>query len=220
MARFVETGIEGVILVEPEVHRDERGFLLETYHAAAYRDGGIPETFVQDNHSRSAKGTLRGLHGQFPRAQGKLVRAVEGEIYDVAVDVRRGSPTFGRFYAATLSADNFCQLYIPPGMVHGFCVTSDVAQVEYKCTGFYRREEEFSIAWAPGADCAGAFMQRARQKASRASRVPAGRASSRDRPGTSATGRACHRRSRDPDRIDPARSAPGSSRGSRRCPAA
>ena len=147
MARFVETGLEGVILVEPEVHRDERGFLLETYHAAAYRDGGIPETFVQDNHSRSAKGTLRGLHGQFPRAQGKLVRAVEGEIYDVAVDVRRGSPTFGRFYAATLSADNFCQLYIPPGMVHGFCVTSDVAQVEYKCTGFYYREDEFGIAW-------------------------------------------------------------------------
>ena len=147
MARFVETGLEGVILVELEVHWDERGFFLETYHAGAYRDGGIPETFVQDNHSRSTRGTLRGLHGQFPRAQGKLVRAVEGEIYDVAVDVRRGSPTFGRFYGATLSADNFHQLYVPPGMVHGFCVTSDVAQVEYKCTGFYHREDEFGIAW-------------------------------------------------------------------------
>jgi dTDP-4-dehydrorhamnose 3,5-epimerase len=147
VARFVETGLEGVILVEPEVHRDERGFFLETYHAGAYRDGGIPETFVQDNHSRSARGTLRGLHGQFPRAQGKLVRAVEGEIYDVAVDVRRGSPTFGRYYGATLSAENFLQLYVPPGMVHGFCVTSDIAQVEYKCTGFYHREDEFGIAW-------------------------------------------------------------------------
>ena len=147
MARFVETGLEGVILVEPEVHRDERGFFLETYHAGAYRDGGIPETFVQDNHSRSARGTLRGLHGQFPRAQGKLVRAVEGEIYDVAVDVRRGSPTFGRYYGATLSAENFLQLYVPPGFVHGFCVVSPIAQVEYKCSEVYHPEDEFSVLW-------------------------------------------------------------------------
>jgi dTDP-4-dehydrorhamnose 3,5-epimerase len=145
--RFRETDLPGVILVEPDVHRDERGFFVETYHAPRYREGGIRETFVQDNHSRSTRGTLRGLHGQYPRTQGKLVRAIEGEIFDVAVDARRSSPTYGRFVAAVLSAANFHQLYVPPGFVHGFCVTSDFAQVEYKCTEIYRPEDEFSVAW-------------------------------------------------------------------------
>jgi dTDP-4-dehydrorhamnose 3,5-epimerase len=145
--RFVRTEIPGVILVEPHVHRDERGFFLETFHAEKYREGGIDAVFVQDNHSCSQRDTLRGLHAQHPRAQGKLVRAIEGEIWDVAVDVRRGSPTFGRHVGAVLSAENFRQLWVPPGLLHGFLVTSAVAQVEYKCTAPYRPEDEFSVAW-------------------------------------------------------------------------
>ena len=136
-----------VILVEPKVHRDDRGFFLETWHEERYRAGGIPGPFVQDNHSRSAKGTLRGLHAQVRRPQGKLVRAVAGEIFDVAVDIRPGSPTFGRWVGATLSAGNFLQLWIPPGFAHGFCVLSETAEVEYKCTDFYVREDEIAIAW-------------------------------------------------------------------------
>jgi dTDP-4-dehydrorhamnose 3,5-epimerase len=145
--RFVATPIPGVILVEPDVHRDARGFFLETYQAARYRDGGIHELFVQDNHSRSARGTLRGLHVQSPRPQGKLLRVIEGEIWDVAVDVRRGSPTYGKHFGARLTAEGFEQLYVPPGLAHGFVVTSEVAQVEYKCTQFYDPKAEFSIAW-------------------------------------------------------------------------
>jgi len=147
LLRFIETELAGVVLVEPQVHADERGFFLETYHAEKYRDGGIAGPFVQDNHSRSARGILRGRHGQAPNAQGKLVRAVEGEVFDVAVDVRLGSPSFGRFISTVLSADNFRQIYVPPGMIHGFLVTSDFAPVEYKCTDIYRPEEEFSIRW-------------------------------------------------------------------------
>jgi dTDP-4-dehydrorhamnose 3,5-epimerase len=145
--RFTETELPGLILIEPDVHGDQRGFFLETYHFPRYREAGIDKAFVQDNHSRSSKGTLRGLHGQFPRCQGKLVRVIEGEVYDVAVDARRGSPTYGRFIAAALSAENFRQLYIPPGFIHGFYVTSDVAQMEYKCTEIYHPEDEFSVAW-------------------------------------------------------------------------
>jgi dTDP-4-dehydrorhamnose 3,5-epimerase len=145
--RFVETELPGVILVEPDVHRDPRGFFLETFHAEKYRDGGIGVSFVQDNHSRSGRDTLRGLHGQHPRCQGKLVRVIEGEIFDVAVDVRRGSPSYGKHVSCVLSAENFRQLYVPPGLVHGFCVTSEVAQVEYKCTEVYRPEDEFSVLW-------------------------------------------------------------------------
>ena len=147
LIRFVETELAGVILVEPQVHADGRGFFLESYHAGKYRDGGIPGPFVQDNHSRSTRGILRGLHGQSPNAQGKLVRAIEGEIFDVAVDVRLGSPTFGQFVTAVLSAENFHQLYVPPGLIHGFAVTSETAQVEYKCTDLYRPEEDFSVRW-------------------------------------------------------------------------
>jgi dTDP-4-dehydrorhamnose 3,5-epimerase len=145
--RFLETEIPGVILVEPQVHSDTRGFFVETYHAPRYREGGIDAVFVQDNHSQSTRGTLRGLHGQFPRCQGKLLRVIQGEVFDVAVDVRRGSPAYGKHVAVSLSAENFLQIYIPPGFVHGFCVTSDVAQVEYKCTDVYRPEDEFGVAW-------------------------------------------------------------------------
>jgi dTDP-4-dehydrorhamnose 3,5-epimerase len=145
--RFLRTEVPGVILVEPFVHRDTRGFFLETWHAEKYRAGGIDASFVQDNHSRSMRDTLRGLHAQHPRAQGKLVRVIEGEVWDVAVDVRRGSPSFGRHVGTVLSAENFRQLWIPPGLLHGFLVTSDSAQVEYKCTAPYWPEDEFCVAW-------------------------------------------------------------------------
>jgi dTDP-4-dehydrorhamnose 3,5-epimerase len=145
--RFSRTGVPGVIVIEPEVHRDDRGFFLESYHARKYREAGIDATFVQDNHSYSTRGTLRGLHAQSPHAQAKLVRVIEGEIFDVAVDLRRGSPTFGRVVTAVLSSDNCRQLYVPRGLAHGFLVTSAVAQVEYKCSDFYDPEAEFAIAW-------------------------------------------------------------------------
>ena len=145
--KFTETELPGVIVIEPDVHGDARGFLLETYHARKYADGGIGATFVQDNHSRSGRGTLRGLHLQLRFPQGKLVRVVEGEVFDVAVDVRRGSPHFGRHFAVILSATNFTQLYVPPGFAHGFLVTSEAAQFEYKCTDLYHPEDELSIAW-------------------------------------------------------------------------
>jgi dTDP-4-dehydrorhamnose 3,5-epimerase len=142
-----DTGLEGVVRVEPRVFRDSRGFFLETWHREKFRAGGIDVDFVQDNHSRSVGGTLRGLHAQLANPQGKLVRAVEGAIWDVAVDIRRGSPTFGRWYGAELSAGNFHQVYIPPGYAHGFCVLSDMAQVEYKCTAFYDPASEIAIRW-------------------------------------------------------------------------
>jgi len=144
---FRETDLPGVLLIEPDVHRDERGFFLETYHADKYTAGGITARFVQDNHSRSGRGTLRGLHAQLDPGQGKLVRVVDGEIFDVAVDIRVGSPHFGRFAGATLSSENFHQLYIPPGFAHGFCVLSERADVEYKCTAVYRPEGEIAVAW-------------------------------------------------------------------------
>ena len=145
--RFVQTDLPGVLVIEPDVHQDPRGFFLETYHAAKYRAGGIEAPFVQDNHSRSIRGTLRGLHLQPGRPQGKLIRVVEGEIFDVAVDVRRRSPTFGRWVAVTLSAENFKQCYVPPGFAHGFCVLSQDAQVEYKCTDLYEPASEIGVAW-------------------------------------------------------------------------
>ncbi len=145
--KFIATGIPGVIVVEPQVFRDERGFFLETYHRLKYQEGGVDAVFVQDNHSRSPRGSIRGLHAQIRRPQGKLIRAVEGEIYDVAVDIRRGSPHFGQWVGVWLSAENFRQVYIPPGFAHGFCVTSEVAQVEYKCTDFYDPEGEISVQW-------------------------------------------------------------------------
>jgi len=145
--RFTPTAIPEVILVEPKVFQDARGFFLETYHAGKYAEGGIDVAFVQDNHSLSQRGTLRGLHAQLRNPQGKLIRVIEGEIWDVAVDVRVGSPTFGRHVAETLSAQNFRQLWVPPGFVHGFCVLSERAQVEYKCTALYDPGDEIAVAW-------------------------------------------------------------------------
>ena len=145
--RSVPTTIPGVVIIEPDVYRDSRGFFLETYHADKYLEAGIPGPFVQDNHSRSVRGTLRGLHLQIRHPQGKLVRVIEGEIFDVAVDVRRGSPTFGQWMGVTLSAENFRQCYVPPGFAHGFAVLSPVAQVEYKCTDIYDPKGELGIAW-------------------------------------------------------------------------
>lgn len=144
---FRATSVPGVLVVEPVVHRDDRGFFLETYHREKYRQGGLDAVFVQDNHSRSVAHTLRGLHAQLRRPQGKLVRAVRGEIFDVAVDIRRGSPTFGRWVGERLSEDDFRQLWVPPGFAHGFCVLSEIAEVEYKCTALYDRDDELSIAW-------------------------------------------------------------------------
>jgi dTDP-4-dehydrorhamnose 3,5-epimerase len=145
--KFEPTPLPGVVVVRPEVFRDPRGFFLETYHAEKYEQGGIRATFVQDNHSHSLKGTLRGLHAQLKHPQGKLVRAVAGEMFDVAVDIRRGSPTFGKWFGTRLSGENFVQLYVPPGFAHGFCVLSERVDVEYKCTDFYRRDDEVSVAW-------------------------------------------------------------------------
>lgn len=145
--RVVETQLPGVLIIEPDVHRDARGFFLESYHQRKYAEHGITERFVQDNHSYSLRGTLRGLHAQRRRPQGKLVRAVEGEMFDVAADIRRGSPTFARWVGVTLSGDNFRQLYIPAGFAHGFCVLSERVHVEYKCTDFYDPADEISIAW-------------------------------------------------------------------------
>lgn len=145
--KFTPLELPGVVLVEPRIFRDERGFFWEAFHEKKYREGGIPASFVQDNQSYSVKGTLRGLHSQRKQPQGKLVRAIEGEIFDVAVDVRRGSPAFGKWVGIKLSAENFLQLYVPQGFVHGFCVLSDVAQVEYKCTDFYAPHDEQSVIW-------------------------------------------------------------------------
>jgi dTDP-4-dehydrorhamnose 3,5-epimerase len=142
-----ESGLPGVVVIQPRVFRDARGFFLETYHAERYAASGIPGPFVQDNHSRSQRHTLRGLHFQWRRPQGKLVRVIEGEIYDVAVDIRTESPFFGRWVGVTLSADTHQQIYVPPGFAHGFCVVSDVAQVEYKCTDAYDPEGEGGIPW-------------------------------------------------------------------------
>ena len=142
-----ETSLPGVLLVEPKVHGDARGFFVETYHRHRYHDAGMELEFVQDNHSRSRRGTLRGLHAQLRRPQGKLLRCVEGEIFDVAVDARQGSPHYGQWVGEMLTAENFRQLYIPPGFLHGFCVLSDIAQVEYKCTDVYVPDDEISVAW-------------------------------------------------------------------------
>jgi len=145
--KFLPTEIEGVVIVEPDVHRDARGFFLESYHERKYHEGGISARFVQDNHSRSRHATLRGLHMQLTHAQGKLVRALRGSVWDVCVDVRVGSPTFGRYVAVTLDDDTHRQVYVPPGLAHGFVVTSDEAEIEYKCTDFYAPGDELSILW-------------------------------------------------------------------------
>ncbi len=145
--RILPTDLPGVLIVEPDVHRDARGFFLETFHAAKFAAAGLDVTFVQDNHSASVQHTLRGLHAQRTKPQGKLVRVVEGEVWDVAVDLRPDQPTFGKWTATTLSATNFRQLYVPPGFAHGFCVLSPTAQVEYKCTALYDPSDEIGLAY-------------------------------------------------------------------------
>jgi len=144
---FEPTALPEVIRVTPRVHRDARGFFLESYHAERFRLAGIGVAFVQDNHSLSARGTLRGLHMQNRFAQGKLVRCTAGAIFDVAVDARPGSKTFGRWVGETLTAENFQQLWVPAGFLHGFCVLSESAQVEYKCTELYHPEDELGVIW-------------------------------------------------------------------------
>lgn len=146
--RAVPTALPDVLVVEPVVHRDPRGILLETYHAEKYRAAGIAAPFVQDNQSRSAARTLRGLHAQVgAHPQGKLVRTLHGEIFDVAVDVRRGSPSFGRWVAVRLSSQDFRQLWVPPGFLHGFCVLGETAEVAYKCTEPWDAAAEISVRW-------------------------------------------------------------------------
>jgi dTDP-4-dehydrorhamnose 3,5-epimerase len=145
--KFQATRLPEVVLVEPDVFRDDRGYFLETWHQEKFAAGGIPETFVQDNHSYSIRDTLRGLHAQLRNPQGKLVRAILGEIFDVAVDIRPDSPTCGQWVGERLSGDNFRQLWVPPGFAHGFAVLSETAHVQYKCTDFYDRDDEIGIVW-------------------------------------------------------------------------
>ncbi len=145
--RVIDTELPGVLVVEPRVWGDHRGFFLETFQSERYADVGIPGPFVQDNWSRSVRGTLRGMHFQEPDPQGKLVQVVRGAVWDVAADVRRGSPTFGRWVGVELSEENKRQLWVPPGFAHGFVVLSEVADFFYKCTALYRPENERSVAW-------------------------------------------------------------------------
>jgi dTDP-4-dehydrorhamnose 3,5-epimerase len=143
----IPTAIEGVLLIEPKVFGDARGYFFESYSVERYRQHGIGPTFVQDNVSKSERGILRGLHLQNPHRQGKLVSCLEGEVYDVAVDIRAGSPTFGQHVAAVLSSENKRQLWIPPGFAHGFQVTTPTGIFHYKCTDSYHPECELGVAW-------------------------------------------------------------------------
>ena len=144
----VKTKLHDCVVIEPKVFGDDRGFFLETFQAQRYAElVGITLSFVQDNHSRSSKAVLRGLHYQKTKPQGKLVRVVKGEVYDVAVDIRQGSPTFGQWEGVILSEENKTQFWIPPGFAHGFLVLSDTADFEYKCTDYYDPSDEGSIIW-------------------------------------------------------------------------
>lgn len=145
--KLLRTVLPGVLIIEPQVHGDARGFFQETYHAQRYIDAGITLPFVQDNHSRSGQGVLRGLHLQLEHPQGKLVRVSQGSVFDVAVDVRRGSPTFGKWAGVTLSEDNFRQFYIPPGFAHGFLALSERVDFIYKCTDYYYPDDEVGVLW-------------------------------------------------------------------------
>lgn len=146
--KFLRTEITDVIIIEPTVHQDERGFFMETYKLSEFADFNLNVTFVQDNHARSARSVLRGLHYQRPpKAQGKLVRVIKGEVFDVAVDIRKGSPTYGRWVGVVLSSDNRRMIYVPVGFAHGFCVLSATAEVLYKVTEEYSPEHENGIIW-------------------------------------------------------------------------
>lgn len=145
--RIVETALPGVLIIEPTVFGDDRGFFVESFQAERYRSAGISDPFVQDNHSRSRQGVLRGLHYQRTRPQGKLVRASRGCVFDVAADINPTSPTFGQYVGVTLSDENHRQVWIPPGYAHGFCVLSEVADFEYKCTELYVPDDEGGVRW-------------------------------------------------------------------------
>jgi dTDP-4-dehydrorhamnose 3,5-epimerase len=146
--KCTETELSGVFLIEPDIFRDERGFFMETYHQMRYSEAGLDRVFVQDNRSHSRRGILRGLHYQLEHGQDKLIYAVTGEIFDVAVDVRLGSPTFGHWVGDYLSAENGRQMFVPKGFAHGFCVLSETADVVYKCTDFYAPGDEYGILWS------------------------------------------------------------------------
>jgi dTDP-4-dehydrorhamnose 3,5-epimerase len=143
----IQAELPGVLVIEPRVFGDERGFFLETWQQERYAAAGIPARMVQDNQSFSRRGVLRGLHIQHPQAQGKLVQVYQGEVFDVAVDLRRGSPSFGRWIGVTLSGEDKRQLWVPPGFAHGFLVTSETALFAYKCSDYYHPETEFSVRW-------------------------------------------------------------------------
>ncbi len=145
--RVTAIDIPGVLVFEPSVLTDHRGSFAETYHERRYREGSITEHFVQDNYSWSIRNTLRGLHFQHPNAQGKLVMALEGTVYDVVLDIRKGSPTFGKWYGMELSGSTLRQIYIPPGCAHGFCVTSETASFLYKCTAYYSPNDDRGVLW-------------------------------------------------------------------------
>ncbi len=143
----IKTKLQDCIIIEPKVFGDHRGFFMETYQAARYKEVGIAMDFVQDNHSRSQKGVLRGLHFQITKPQGKLVRVTSGEVFDVAVDLRKGSATYGQWEGVMLSGENHKQFYVPPGFAHGFVVLSDTADFLYKCTDYYDPSDEGGILW-------------------------------------------------------------------------
>jgi dTDP-4-dehydrorhamnose 3,5-epimerase len=147
MMDVCQTALPGVVIIQPRVFGDARGYFKETWQRERYAAAGLALDFVQDNVSRSRRGTLRGLHFQLRHPQGKLVQVFEGEVFDVAVDVRRDSPTFGRWDGTLLSADNHRQLYIPPGFAHGFCVLSETADLFYKCSDYYHPEDERTLLW-------------------------------------------------------------------------
>ena len=146
--KFTEKSLPGVLLIEPMVFEDDRGYFMETYHTGKYSKAGLDQAFVQDNHSQSRRFTLRGLHYQLKHPQGKLVYVIAGEILDIAVDIRKGSPTFGRWTGTLLSDKNKRQLSIPGGFAHGFCVLSEIADVIYKCTDLYTPGDEYGILWS------------------------------------------------------------------------
>ena len=145
--KVIDSGLPGVLVIEPACFGDARGFFMETWQAQRYHDAGLPASFVQDNHSRSRRGILRGLHYQLTQPQGKLVWVTRGAVFDVAVDIRRGSPHFGRWFGCVLDDVTHRQLYVPPGFAHGFCVLSEEADFFYKCTDYYHPASERGIAW-------------------------------------------------------------------------
>ncbi len=146
--KILPSSLPEILIIEPSVFQDERGFFMETYQQRRYTEAGIESVFVQDNLSYSVRGTLRGLHYQVKHAQAKLIQVIEGTIFDVALDIRRGSPSFGQWTSVHLSAENKRQLFLPQGFAHGFCVLSESAQVVYKCTDYYAAEDEGGVLWS------------------------------------------------------------------------